>query len=711
MGGAPQGGGDARSAPGCFGAASSSSGAPGCFGGASSASEKAPLLLDRRAKAVVGETTRGAKATTSSPEDGGAFRGERRDGAGTELEHDPFAGAATDSEDDDSEEDASFRLGPDGPDAAGNRGAPPSSSRAARASSGPGDRPVHPALVFLILALSPFGVGLALGFPRAAAPTLLCGEDLGALGLDPAARCVPAARFAFLENLALAAAVPGALLAGRAADVAGRRATLRLASIAGAVGWAATLAFGAGTNGGLLGRAAVGAAGGAVSVAAPTLVAEIAPDRLRGPAIALCCAGAVALGQLAQCHASPVPRRAWSWGWGEENLPTTAAPHWRGAALLGGIWSAACAVAHSPSALGARLAPESPRWLAARGRNDAARHAVAAGWGLRADDPRAEAEAERLVREVRRGRARSLALAPSPPSPWHLVSRGGLSRPTLLALALVATAQLSGPDLGAYGEAAFASSAARVAGVLAGAATLAYHPRPGFAKGREGERGGGSGFGSGSGSGTSGSGSGSVGGEGGSPSSSSSSSSRVGGGRRFAFLASCSGAAFANVAACVSSLAAHAGAPEPGGFGASFAALFAFAHAFGLAHIPWLHVSESFRFDRRASATAFCAAAHWSYALDVSAATRAATSTAAGAAVTHGAFGLVCALGVTAVAPRGQLVVREGADGMSLEAAHEKLYREGRKTTTTIDVSWPGEGEERPGPGWELPMNRARTTV
>jgi hypothetical protein len=54
--------------------------------------------------------------------------------------------------------------------------------------------------------------------------------------------------------------------------------------------------------------------------------------------------------------------------------------------------------------------------------------------------------------------------------------------------------------------------------------------------------------------------------------------------------------------------------------------------------------------------------------------------------------------------------VREGADGMSLEAAHEKLYREGGKTTT-IDVSWPGEGEERPGPGWELPMNRARTTV
>ena len=379
MGGAPQGGGDARSAPGCFGAASSSSGAPGCFGGASSASEKAPLLLDRRAKAVVGETTRGAKATTSSPEDGGAFRGARRDGAGTELERDPFAGAATDSEDDDSEEDASFRLGPDGPDAAGSRGAPPSSSRAARASSGPGDRPVHPALVFLILALSPFGVGLALGFPRAAAPTLLCGEDLGALGLDPAARCVPAARFAFLENLALAAAVPGALLAGRAADVAGRRATLRLASIAGAVGWAATLAFGAGTNGGLLGRAAVGAAGGAVSVAAPTLVAEIAPDRLRGPAIALCCAGAVALGQLAQCHASPVPRGAWSWGWGEENLPTTAAPHWRGAALLGGIWSAACAVAHSPSApaRGSRREP-----AVARGARAERRGAARGGGGL-----------------------------------------------------------------------------------------------------------------------------------------------------------------------------------------------------------------------------------------------------------------------------------------------------------------------------------------
>ena len=34
----------------------------------------------------------------------------------------------------------------------------------------------RPALAILAVAAAPFGVGLALGYPRAAAPTLLCAE-------------------------------------------------------------------------------------------------------------------------------------------------------------------------------------------------------------------------------------------------------------------------------------------------------------------------------------------------------------------------------------------------------------------------------------------------------------------------------------------------------------------------------------------------------
>ena len=58
--------------------------------------------------------------------------------------------------------------------------------------------------------------------------------------------------------------VSGRLFADPATEekfASGVRRSSWLASIAGAVGWAATLAFGAGTNGGLLGRAAVGAPG------------------------------------------------------------------------------------------------------------------------------------------------------------------------------------------------------------------------------------------------------------------------------------------------------------------------------------------------------------------------------------------------------------------------------------------------------------------
>jgi hypothetical protein len=60
---------------------------------------------------------------------------------------------------------------------------------------------IRPALVVLAVAAAPFAVGLALGYPRASAATLLCAETTGATELhdnvqpDPSAyACVTGAR-------------------------------------------------------------------------------------------------------------------------------------------------------------------------------------------------------------------------------------------------------------------------------------------------------------------------------------------------------------------------------------------------------------------------------------------------------------------------------------------------------------------------------------
>ena len=565
---------------------------------ASSRELEAPKL-DRRAKAVVGETTRGAKRRRARPKTAARSGARGATCAGPELERDPFAGAATDSEDDGG---GGRVVSPRARTVRTPRGVvvrlrPP--ARAARASS-VGDRPVHPARYSSSSPLS-LRRGPRPGVPPRGGPEI-CRTRTSARSSSIPPR-VASPRLAAFSRLCRArrrrpGRPPRAAAAAPAAERRSRRRPSRAPS-----GVAATLAFGAGTNGGLLGRAAVARAGGAVSVARPRSSPSGRRTVLRrGPAIA--CVRRLPSPSAARAVPRVPSEKPGPGAGGEENLPTTAAPHWRGAAPSADLERGVRR--RRALALGARRAARAGEPAVVRGaraERRAARHAVAAGWGLRADDPRAEAEAERLVREVRRGRARAFrrrAVAAVAVAPRL---RGGLSRPTL-SLALVATAQLSGPDLGAYGEAAFASSAARVAGVLAGAATLAYHPGPALQRGERGREGrlrvrvrfgfGHFGFGFGFGR------------------------------RRRGF----------PVLVLVLILARRRrspirvprvvqrrgvrerrgvrvvpggrtrGAPEPGGSGASFAALFAFAHAFGLAHIPWLHVSESFRFDRRASATA-----------------------------------------------------------------------------------------------------------
>ena len=118
-----------------------------------------------------------------------------------------------------------------------------STSSEVRASS------IRPALVVLAIAAAPFSVGLALGYPRAAAPTLLCGARTD--HLQSAQGCASETRLVYLENITLAGALAGALLTGRACDLVGRRGVLRIAGALAVLGWVGgELVFGAGSRGG-----------------------------------------------------------------------------------------------------------------------------------------------------------------------------------------------------------------------------------------------------------------------------------------------------------------------------------------------------------------------------------------------------------------------------------------------------------------------------
>ena len=58
--------------------------------------------------------------------------------------------------------------------------------------------------------------------------------------------------------------------------------------------------------------------------------------------------------------------------------------------------------------------------------------------------------------------------------------------------------------------------------------------------------------------------------------------------------------------------------------------LFTLAHAAGVGTVPWLVATEAFPHYARAAAVAFLGAAHWSYALDVSAGFRSAAGGSGG---------------------------------------------------------------------------------
>ena len=259
---------DGPPAAGCFGGArggASRGGAPavGCFG-----PERAPLL-DGTRSARRAETSAGRPRLSAgyrSREDTVTEDDDPEYGILLETAHEP-RGALSDG-------DPAETRGGVGLDRASDPEIRPSA--------------IRPALVMVAVAAAPFGVGLALGYPRAAAPTLLCAETFESAFESAGHACVTHARAARLDHLLLAGAAAGALLAGGVADAVGRRGALRLSGAVSAAGWVAgELVFGAATRGGALGRALVGVGSGAATTASVLLAAETAAPATRALALAL----------------------------------------------------------------------------------------------------------------------------------------------------------------------------------------------------------------------------------------------------------------------------------------------------------------------------------------------------------------------------------------------------------------------------------------
>jgi MFS transporter, SP family, xylose:H+ symportor len=239
----------------------------------------------------------------------------------------------------------------------------------------------------------------------------------------------------FTVASALVGTILGSLVAGRPADVVGRRAVLLAIAVlyvVSAVGcalawdWLSLLVFR------FLGGIGVGGA----SVVSPMYIAEISPARLRGRLVAITQLNIVLGILLAFFSNYLIAGRGlgeveWRWMFGVEAFPAAA------------------------FFLLLFLTPQSPRWLVARGREDEAR-AVLARLG---SDP-AEAEAE--VRSIRD----SLDLE------HHRLAeplfRRAYRGPVLLAVAIAAFNQLSGINAILY----YAPAVFRMAGSGQDAALL-----------------------------------------------------------------------------------------------------------------------------------------------------------------------------------------------------------------------------------------------
>ncbi|PZE65971.1 sugar porter family MFS transporter [Curtobacterium sp. MCBD17_021] len=249
------------------------------------------------------------------------------------------------------------------------------------------------------------------------------------------------------SSLAFGAAV-GAVSGGRIADAWGRRRTIILLAVLFFVG---TLVCVAAPSFGVIvvGRVLLGLAVGGASTVVPVFLAELAPYEIRGSL-----SGRnelmIVIGQLAAFVVNAVIAGLWGEG--------------------GGVWRVMLAVCALPAValfVGMLRVPESPRWLAAHGRDDAA---LAVLRQVRAAD-RAEAE----LADIRRAHAHEHEARKQRESGWTaLLGNKWLVRIVLVGAGLGIAQQLTGINsIMYYGqsvliESGFEASAALIANIAPG---------------------------------------------------------------------------------------------------------------------------------------------------------------------------------------------------------------------------------------------------
>ena len=163
----------------------------------------------------------------------------------------------------------------------------------------------------------------------------------------------------------------GALLTPLAMDGYGRRAALTLTAVPMVLG-SLLMAQATTPVGFILGRTLAGMGAGAASVCAPALVAELAPDHVRGR-LSSVCRLAYVLGILATF----VLAQSLQGG----AVGAGAAEWWRPLYFV-----AIVPAARRATSLIAGAAPESPIWLARQGKDDAASRALGIARGLSRDE-------------------------------------------------------------------------------------------------------------------------------------------------------------------------------------------------------------------------------------------------------------------------------------------------------------------------------------
>src|SRR5262247_2714488 len=194
----------------------------------------------------------------------------------------------------------------------------------------------------------------------------LFGFDSGVINgtVDALARAfgTRAATTGFAVASVLLGCAVGAFLAGRVADVYGRRPTMLMDAT---IFLAAAVATGAARSPGMFiaARMMGGLAIGGASVLAPMYISELAPARLRGRLASLQ-QMAIVLGLFGAFVSNDVIARI---AGGAEATLWLGAPAWRWMFWMEALPSAAFL-------LGVLFIPESPRFLVAPGKLDAARH-------------------------------------------------------------------------------------------------------------------------------------------------------------------------------------------------------------------------------------------------------------------------------------------------------------------------------------------------